>query len=804
MTNVFQKLDFNIIIDLLQKYLNTIGKTKLSSINFSTDLQWIDYQLSATNEFVDIISNHNFPFDNLFDLRPQLNKAKLPNSFLSAQDLLKLWLSLDTIRKIKNFFNEKNKNKFPNLYKLASNLKNYPILISLIKKIIDHNGNILDSASKELTEIRQKIKSKYIELQNSIDQIIKSAQKKGILDPNTSATLRQGHFLIPVPVHYRNLFPGIIRDQSASGKTLFIEPHVAVNINNQISDLLFEEKREITKILTNFTNSLRPYIPDLLNNYDILAELDFLHAKALLAIQLDAHKPIISNKPEINLINARHPVLFVNFKKNNKKLVPLNIYLNHQTRIILISGPNAGGKSVALKTVGLIQLMLQTGFLVPTSPNSTIGIFDNIFVDIGDEQSIENDLSTYTSRLINLKNILSNASPNSLILIDEFGAGTDPTFGGAIAEAALQIFLEKNFKAVITTHYSNLKLFAANNSGIENAAMLFDSKKLKPLYQLQIGRPGSSFAFEIAQNIGLPQELISLAKQKIGQNHINFDKILLQIEQQHQQLAQYQQQIKQLKRQLKDNVTKYRQEYEKILRQKKQIIEQANKQADQILAQANKLVEHTIKQIKEANAEKNKTKIIRKNFEKQKKHFNSYRTNLQKQIESKLQENLKKQNKLKSKQLQTLSPGDYVLHPKTGLKGQIINIKDNTALILAGNLKTFIKINELEKLPNDQIQQIKASERKPKINYNLQSSPSFISALDVRGLRSDEAIKKVIKFIDAAIVANSKEVRILHGTGEGILRKNIRLLLKNYDQILWFGDADPRFGGPGVTVIKFK
>ncbi len=804
--NIEQKLGFDKILEILEKYVNETGRKQIKTIKFSTDYQQINSELSAVSEFIDILSNHTFPDAYYFDLTPYLEKIQAQDTYLTSDQLLKLLLSLETLRDILSFFKKDElKSKFPNLRQIALQIRVYPFILKRIRQVINKKGEILDSASKELKEIRQNLESKKSQISKIVSSILKQAQRQGIVDSDASIAVRGGKFLIPVQAAKKYAIPGIVQDTSATGKTVYIEPLKAVELNNEIIELEFAEKREIIRILIELADDLRPYLSELLTNYEILSRLDFLRAKAMLALDLDAEKPNLTDKPILDLQNAKHPLLIINYKKTNRKVIPLNLKLDNNQRIILISGPNAGGKSVALKTVGLLQYMVQTGFLVPARFTSTFGIFDKIFADIGDDQSIDNDLSTYSSHLLNIKNILENSTQNSLVLIDEFGAGTDPAFGGAIAEAVLEKLLEKKVKAVITTHYSNLKHFAAeHSSGIVNGAMLFDSKKLKPLYILELNRPGSSFALEIAQTIGLPKDVINRAKQKIGKNQVDFDKIIRDIEHQRQIINKQRKELAQLKKELREKVISYRREYEKILRQKHQIITQANQEADQIISQANKLIENTIRQIKEKNAEKQATKQIRKNFNQQIQKLENRRKKLQQQVEKELEDNLKKQKKIPQKTFSELKIGDYVVHKKSGLTGQIQEIKDKNALVLSGNLKSFFKLNELEKLPPEEQKRLKRQEKKGGINIEMTRPPQFVSALDVRGLRSDEALQKVIKFLDAALVADTPEIRILHGTGDGILRKNIRALLQKTDFVEWFGDADPRWGGSGVTVVKLK
>ena len=799
-----EKIGFNKVLEYLDRYLSDIGRTLLSQINFSVNYQKISNDLKSISEFIDILSNHNFPVDYYFDLRSSLKKIEVKGLYLNEIDLLRLALSLQTLKAIKQFFaNVEFSLKFNTLRKLANKIAFFPFIVERIYKVINKQGEILDSASKELLSIRRNLLDLRTRVNVLIQSIYKQAKAQGIVEADANIVVRGGKFLIPVLAAKKNRLPGIVQDQSATGKTVYIEPFKLVELHNEITELEFAEKREIIRILTQLADDIRPYIPELLYNYEILAEFDFIRAKALLAIEMEAEMPQLVDYAYIDLQKARHPLLFLSYKKIGKKVVPLDLKLDDKERIVLISGPNAGGKSVALKTVGLVQYMVQCGFLPPVRFSSTIGIFDKIFIDIGDDQSIENDLSTYTSRLLNIKKIVEQATENSLVLIDEFGSGTDPTFGGALAEAVLEEFLKKKVKAVITTHYSNLKHFASIHQGIVNAAMLFDSDNLKPLYILQKGRPGSSFAFEIASSIGLSEKIISSAKSKLGQSQVDFDNILLDLEKERQKLTSQREKYDKLIQELKEKAEKYKIEYEKLLREKKQIIRQANEQVDELMARANSLIENTIRQIKEKQANKQATRNIRMRFEKQKKSLNIQRRKLETQVNKAL-ESVVKKHRQKKHEITQIQIGDYVKHNKTGIKGQVLEIKDNRALVLMGNIKTILKLNELGKLSSDEARDLKQQEKKGGVKVDMQKPNQFITALDVRGLRVDEALQKVVKFLDAALVANIGEVRILHGTGDGILRKNIREYLSKEDFVQWYGDAEPKFGGPGITIVRLK
>jgi len=805
--DIEKKIGFDIVRQKLSGFvLSNLGKSVINRLEFSSNFEYLDEELTAVDEFKAILANKNFPTDYFYDVREILmNTKSVENLYLNPPEILKIWNSLLTLKNILNFFkNEENIEKFPILTQKSKKIKFYNNILDSIKQFLTREGDIKDNASKELKTIRSEISSKERQASGIVKKAYSNAQKSGILDNESNITIRNGKMLIPVDAAQKNKIPGIVQDYSSSGKTVYIEPLKSVELNNKISELKFEEKREIIKILITFTESLVPYIDDLITNYDFMAEIDFIRAKALFANTLNALKPKLSKESTISIRNGFHPLLIWAYKNTKKKVIPLDIDLSPENRIVLISGPNAGGKSIAIKTVGLFQYMLQCGLHIPVQNTSIFSFFNKIFVDIGDDQSIESDLSTYSSHLTNMKKIIENSDEKTLVLIDEFGTGTDPSMGGAIAESILAELLELNIWGVINTHYSNLKHFATQKSGIINAAMLFDKKNLKPQYILELGRPGSSFAFEISQNIGLSNKIINNAKEKAGKNTVNFDKIITEMEQQAKQIQSDKKEITRLKNELKDKVSDYRDIRENLLTQKKKIISEAEILAKEILSEANKSIEKTIKEIKLKKADKEATKKIRKEFEKNKETIRDKIDKI-KRINTREEEYLenKKQKKKVIKISGKIEVGDTVFAKKKGIKGKIEEIKDNKALIIMGNIKTHVKLNELEKLGSETKSNTK---NKVKVNIKLNDSKKddFVFGLDLRGKRGEEALKRTSKYIDSAIIANASEVKILHGTGNGILRNIIRDYLKTVNEIEWFGDEDIRLGGSGITIIKFK
>ncbi|MDL2224528.1 Smr/MutS family protein, partial [Bacteroidales bacterium OttesenSCG-928-M06] len=623
--------------------------------------------------------------------------------------------------------------------------------------------------------------------------------------------------VIPISPAFKRKLKGIVHDESATGKTVFIEPAEVVEANNRIRELENEERREIIRILTDFTDQIRPEIPDILHSYQFLAEIDFIRAKALFGLDINAILPDIKNKPHLDWIYAIHPLLLLSLRKQNKTIVPLDIELTREAdRILIISGPNAGGKSVLLKTVGLLQYMLQCGLLIPLGERSTAGIFNDIFLDIGDEQSIENDLSTYSSHLTNMKFMVKNANANSLILIDEFGGGTEPQIGGAIAEALLHRFNDKHTYGIITTHYQNLKTFAEDNDGIVNGAMLYDRHQMQPLFKLSIGNPGSSFAIEIARKIGLPEDVITEASEKVGQDYIDMDKYLQDIVRDKRYWESKRQNIRSQEKRLEELTERYKTDLEKIETQRKEIMAKAKSEAEKMISEANAKIENTIKEIKEAQAEKEKTRDIRKNLESFKHSMQENNDSPDDKITQKIQKLKEREARKKKKKQIEVTPqfnptiievGDTVKIKGQRTPGQVMEIKGKNVIVAFGALKTSTKIDQLEKISNNQLRKESAQIQiftsntsdlmsEKKLNFKLE--------MDVRGMRGEEALQAVIYYIDDAIQCNVERIRILHGTGTGALRQIIRDYLNSVSGIKRFQDEHVQFGGAGITVVEFE
>lgn len=820
--NFESKIKFDRIRQLVSTYcLSDMGRELTETMAFSHDFAVIRESLDETAEFISILQQEDFPGDHFKDARPFLGKIRIEGLFLEIMEMVALKNSLESLNAIVRFFHGKTEN-YPILTRKAGEIQLFPYILQRLDAIVSKHGGIKDSASPELNDIRHRLQRKQAGISRRMQALLQQAQSEGWAEKESNIAIRDGRMVIPVPSAYKRKINGIVHDESTTGKTSYIEPAEIVETNNEIRELELEEKREITRILRRFADDLRPYIDDLIPAYDFLAYIDFVRAKASFSIHIEAIVPVFDNRPETLWYQARHPLLWLSLKNAGKSLVPLNLEINEDQRIILISGPNAGGKSVCLQTAGLLQYMFQCGLPVPVSEASRFGIFKNILIDIGDEQSIENDLSTYSSHLINMKNFVRNADSDTLILIDEFGTGTEPMLGGAIAEAILNNLNNAKVKGVITTHYTNLKHFAAETPGIENGAMLYDSHRMLPLFELRIGKPGSSFAFEIAKKIGLPQEILDAAASKIGEDHINYDRHLKDIARDKRYWEEKRRKIHENEKRLDDVVEKYSTELNEASRLRKEIIREAQEKAKLIITEANKTIEQTIREIKENQADKEKTKAIREKMETEKKRLLSEQVaeeeeRIHRKMEKLQNRKKKKENTGNTATLVEKSPsspvpveeklkkGDFVRLPNN-TTGEIVELNGQNAVIALGNLRATLKTSQLKKISASQAKKL-VQARPPSSYANIRENISqkrqeFKADIDVRGLRGDEALQRVIDFIDQAVMLDSKQLRVLHGTGTGALRQTIRQYLSTNPVVGSFGDEQVQMGGAGITIIK--
>ena len=825
--NFEQKLGFDQIRQLLkEKCLSTLGEERVTDMTFSDQHDKVEELLNQVMEFVRIIQEEDsFPDQFFFDVRPSLKRVRIEGMYLDEQELFDLRRSLETIRDIVRFLHRNEEEEesdcpYPSLKRLAGDIAVFPQLIGKIDSILNKYGKIKDNASTELARIRRELASTMGSISRSLNSILRSAQSEGYVDKDVVPTMRDGRLVIPVAPGLKRKIKGIVHDESASGKTVFIEPAEVVEANNRIRELEGDERREIIRILTEFSNVLRPSIPEILQSYEFLAEIDFIRAKSYFAIQTNALKPALENEQLLDWTMAVHPLLQLSLSKHGKKVVPLDIELNQKQRILIISGPNAGGKSVCLKTVGLLQYMLQCGMPVPMHERSHAGIFSNIFIDIGDEQSIEDDLSTYSSHLTNMKVMMKSCDGHSLILIDEFGGGTEPQIGGAIAEAVLKRFNQKKTFGVITTHYQNLKHFAEDNEGVVNGAMLYDRHLMQALFQLQIGNPGSSFAVEIARKIGLPEDVIADASEIVGSEYINADKYLQDIVRDKRYWEGKRQTIRQREKHMEETIARYQTEMEELQKSRKEIIRQAKEEAERLLQESNARIENTIRAIKEAQAEKEKTRLVRQELNDFRASVNELASKEQEDKIARKMEKLKeKQNRKKEKkqvsESQTPSPhppkitpitiGEHVKIKGQSAIGEVLEINGkNTAVVGFGSIKTTVKLDRLERTnaaPQKQEPAKSTFVSSQTHDQMYEKKLGFKQDIDVRGMRGDEALQAVTYFIDDAILVGMGRVRILHGTGTGILRTLIRQYLDTVPGVRHFADEHVQFGGAGITVV---
>ena len=850
--NFEHKLGFDEIRRLLkERCLSTLGKEKVDEMTFSTDVDVINEWLTQVREFRSLQeTKDDFPMQYFFDVREAIMRIRLENTHLEEDEVWDLRRSLETITNIVKYLEHgaeetasgEMKYPYPSLHRLTEGVMTFPAMIRRIDSILDKFGKIKDSASMTLATIRHDLEKTQRGISRTLYTILHAAQKDGLVDKDAAPTMRDGRLVLPVAPGVKRRINGIVHDESATGKTVFIEPAEVVEANNKVRQLEAEERREVIRILTVFTEEVRPYVSDILNAYQLLAQIDLIHAKAEWARLTKAFEPTVGSKPHIDWIHAIHPLLQLSLEKKGEKVVPLDISLTSPKRLLIISGPNAGGKSVCLKTVGLLQYMLQCGLPIPIGDRSTTGIFHHILIDIGDEQSIENDLSTYSSHLMNMKQMMRQANDQSLLLIDEFGSGTEPTIGGAIAEAMLKQFWKKKTFGVITTHYQNLKHFAEDHEGVVNGAMLYDRHEMQALFQLAIGQPGSSFAIEIARKTGIPEEVIKDASDIVGSDYIQSDKYLQDIVRDKRYWEGKRQTIHQHEKSLEHKINRYEDELNEIDRQRKEILRKAKEEAEELLRESNKKIENAIREIKEAQAEKERTRLVREELNAFKEELAEIDTRdndeaiarkirqIQERKERKEKRRAEKNKKLEvsgkenspaaDKSLTTspspltpLKAGDTVRIKGLSSVGEVESTDGKMATVIFGGMKTKMRVERLEHAEKPKAQTTKAEER----NNNIAGSYATVSRdtrevidnrklnfrqdLDVRGMRGDEAINAVTYFIDDAILVGMSRVRILHGTGTGVLRQLIRQFLGTIPNVKSYRDEHVQFGGAGITVV---
>ena len=846
--NYEQKIGFDEIRRLLKGHCqSSLGQEKVDEITFSDDANMVNEQMAQVREMRRLTQATEKPEMNyFFDVRESVARLRMENTHIEEDELFDLRRSLETIGIIVTFLNKNNGDDerpeflYPALHRMAEDVQTFPAIIRRIDSILDKFGKIKDSASMTLAGIRHEIEQTAGSISRTLYTILHSAQRDGLVAQDVAPTLRDGRLMIPVAPGLKRKIKGIVHDESATGKTVFIEPAEVVEANNKVRELEAAERREIIRILTVFSDELRPHVQEVLDSYRFLAEIDLVHAKAEMAEQMQAFEPEVKAEPTMDWIRAIHPLLQRSLAKQDKKVVPLDIMLVKDKRLLIISGPNAGGKSVCLKTVGLLQYMVQCGLSIPIGDRSTVGVFQNIMIDIGDEQSIADDLSTYSSHLLNMKNMMKQANNRTLLLIDEFGGGTEPTIGGAIAEAVLKQFWKKEAFGVITTHYQNLKHFAEDHPGVINGAMLYDRHQMQALFQLSIGQPGSSFAIEIARKTGIPEEVISDASEIVGSDYIQSDKYLQDIVRDKRYWEGKRQTIHQHEKSLEGHIQRYETNLEEIERERKAILNRAKQQAEELLAEANRRIENAIREIKEAQAEKEQTRLIREElqeFREQVKNDDTrglmseedFAKKLRQMEERKARKAQRKERKGEEERIASeklaarakanlndphrpLEKGDTVRIKGTNSVGEIESIQGKQATVVFGGLRSKVKLEQLESAAKPQATNNPADKH---AHLAIQTShmtratmedrrQNFHQDLDVRGMRGDEAIDTVMHFIDDAILIGLSRVRILHGTGTGILRQLIRQYLNTVPNVKKAKDEHVQFGGAGITVVDLE
>lgn len=790
--NLEQKINFQKIKELLKEECTSpLGMEYVDKVSFSSDSRLVQKLLDQTDEFLQIlISGELFPSSNFTNLNPYLEKAKLEGAFLDQDEFHEIKLSLQTLQSCLRFF-AKHGEIYPALSQLLGLVIDLDLgLLKAIELVVDEKGKIRSNASKELQLIRNQIIYEEGRLRKVMERIFKEARAKGLTPEDASITIRSGRLVIPVAAENKRKLRGFIHDESATGQTVFMEPEEALDINNEIRDLEYMERREIIKILTKLTDRLRPSIPLLRKATNFLGLIDFIRAKAKFAYKTNSVRPVLVKERVISWTKAKHPLLELALKAQGKEVIPLSIELGGQNRLLVISGPNAGGKSVTLKTVALLQYMLQCGILIPVHPDSKSTLFDNFFIDIGDEQNLENDLSTYSSHLMSMKYFTQFANKKTILFIDEFGTGTEPQFGGAIAESILLSLNKAGAFGVVTTHYGNLKQVASKNQGLVNGAMRYDVEKLEPLYQLEIGKPGSSFALEIASKIGISNEILGYAKAQIGEDRVRYDRLLTKLENEKNQYAELLKEVTDKDKLLKIRLKEYNELKESLEQTKKRYIQEAKQEAKQLLDETNKRIESTIREIKEGKAEKEKTLLLRKELESFKEKVKP-----EKQV-------------IKDPEVKVLGgkieTGDWVRLKDNGAVAQVLQLKSKEADIAIGELKSTVKLNRLEKISNTQLKKEQKSSSSKGGFSTTQKMMDFSSNLDLRGKRGEEVLPLIQNFVDEGNMLGLKDLRIVHGKGDGILREITRNLLRTMPPVKKAEDEHADRGGAGVTLVTLK
>lgn len=790
--NLEEKIDFDKIKELIKdECTGSLGADFVKKVSFSKDRKLLTKLLAQTDEFRRIlVSGESFPASNFVNIYPYLNKAKIEGTFLFEDEFHEIRLGLKTLEGCVSFLNQ-FREEYPYLFQLLGMVEDEIPLERSIGRILDEKGKLKNNASQELNLIRTQLAYEESRIRKVLDQIYRSVKAQGFTPEDASVTIRGGRMVIPVLAEYKKRIKGFIHDESATGQTVYLEPAEVLDINNEIKDLEYMERREVQKILTKLTDELREYIPALRRAFYFLGMVDFIRAKAKFALKINGVNPEMATIREMSWEKARHPLLEMALRQQKKTIVPVSLRLDPNHRLLVISGPNAGGKSVTLKTVALIQYMYQCGLLVPMEANATCCIFDQFFIDIGDEQNIENDLSTYSSHLMNMKHFTFHANKKTVFFIDEFGTGTEPQFGGAIAEAILTDLNKSGSYGIVTTHYGNLKQLASKSPGMVNGAMRYDVDKLEPMYELEIGKPGSSFAFEIAGKIGIPSDIILHAKAQVGETRVKYDKLLLRVESEKSKYETLMAEAQRKDRLLSQRLQEYNSLKNTLDDQQKAIINEAKAQAKLLLDDANRKIEHTIRSIKESQADKTATRQLRNELEAHKTTIKPEKQAVEPPKTIKVLEG-------------DIKPGDQVRVKDNGALAEVLDIRGKQVSILIGDLQSKVKLNRLEKISNTSLKKEKKAVEK-RISYDTMSKMAdFSPNLDIRGKRGEEVLPLIQNFVDEGYMLGMNDLKIIHGKGDGILRGLTRNLISKMPSVAGFSDEHADRGGSGITLVQLK
>ena len=825
--NFESKIGFDRIRALIAERCNTeAARAKLDEHRFSSRREVVENRIASADEMRTIIQmEHEFPNEEFCDLTALIAKVRVEGTFLDLEEAVLLARALRQVDAISRFIRSRERAVYPTLHRLTEDVISLEAIANHIDSLIDRFGQMRDSASDELYRIRRAIREREGQASKRLQQVLQAAKSAGIVEADATLSIRDGRAVIPVSAGNKRKLNGFVQGESATGKTVFIEPVEVVELNNELRELEYAERREIVRILSELTDRIRPEIDTIEASADYLATIDMLRAKGRFAAENGCVRPIVSLDGRMELRTARHPLLAIALAKEKKSVVPLDMVLNGEKRILVISGPNAGGKSVCLKTVGLLQYMFQCGFPIPCGENSELPLFESIFIDIGDEQSIDNDLSTYSSHLMNMKNMLSGASSRTLVLIDEFGTGTEPIMGGAIAEAILEQLVERGTYGVITTHYSNIKYFASNHEGVENGAMMFDVQNIRPLFRLEMGKPGSSFAVEIARKIGLPEQIIRTASEKAGSDHINIERQLREIARDRRYWEQKRDRIRIADRKVEELETSYAEQLSRIKAERQQIIREAKEEAQRLIADANRQIENTIRTIRESQAEKELTRLARKELDDVRertardeaaeaersarvdREMERIERRRQRREERKAAGGKSESAEVVEKQIpRVIEIGTKVRIKNQDGVGEVQEVKGKKATVAFGHILTTVAVDRLEAVSNAEYKrQTRPTTARTVVSVDVsQRKLNFKDNIDVRGMRAVDALEAVQSFIDDAIMVGIGSVSILHGKGTGALKEEIRRYLRTVPDVATAADEHADRGGAGITIVTFR